>query len=1256
MSYRNHRVPECSQGMYDSIPMFSQTSDCGPSCPISLSPPGTTQSKATFTFSAGGREVKSEKPGHAFESGVNGQNEAGDLEADEDEDNRKRHSPRLRFIKVEPPEESELDVSRGGGQDIDRYSSQRLLASSSNDISADAYPSSSVDSRSLASGHSRDSQVGDFGMVGDTGNPVMDVSSSSKTRIEQILEQVQSLSNADKLLLYLMLPAGDSEDVDPIKAGQNPLGSRNEISITINWIQTHLEENPDISLPKHEIYQEYSEFCTRVRCKALSTADFGKVMKQVYPGVKPRRLGVRGHSRYCYSGLQKRHRLADPSLPNLTLPSSSPPSPLMSPVHFPSPRTREEEIQEPAIQVVQSWASEVLGRRFTSMIDLAGFIVEKRAIEAPRAAGKSQRMATCEPSGSCSVAASSTSDPQPSRKPSGGSGPSKSHGCGPRGPVPALVPGQLAQEKVDRRQHHGRQTSPPTLKLIPTSSESTAEKSGAGNSSQRKYKPIQPKPPSAAPAPFQQSFKRSYTPMNAGSAPKVARLESLQLEMAQSGASAGGGGGASTDRPSLLEKLLSSEPALSSQDDEELRIYFAQEAACQQQNDPSFSGATSNPLIGSTSDSTLRKLLESAPCASASSAQPPKSEATPLVSSSSTSSCLFTPIDAITEDSSSLDALPNQSMLMAQMAGNQNLDPAVISSNSIEDSPFISPSGTPMSRSRHNSGHTARSTPAAFLDNSGSSSAAGIFAFPTRQQHFQQQRVLLNNNNGKGIGGHIGKSRSCHNSGSFTKGTGFDLSPLPLTLHSTHSSYRRDSQMGSLTGDEMEGGSLSLPGQSGGVLSPFEDDVFHCSTDGDHLTSSSTAVATSTTNSTLAADPLIHREESFDGSIGEMSPVRLHALEQDPRRHRHYSALAAMQYSTLHQLHHRNILPLESDGSDGAHAFNGGPSEHLFLPGDSHSHRPQSVPVPVHTMMARSHPTTPSATSDVKQSFNFDYTAIQLSQASGVPQHSNSSILSPMKAAYGMLNNPQQQSSCSDDSGVETLSGGSMAGEANRDRNPSQQSDMSSISGELSLIPQSDPFMGGTCNFSQPNPQPHQPQPNNGGGGNLSRSYPNTPIPAAAEDKSVIHQYSTAVNSPIGAGHRVSHASHPHNLLINGHSDQLEPISRSYPTTPTSNMDTLFGSNSTNSGTFTESEQESVFRHQGANVTLSSLNSPPAIRLRFGSSGQAVSVQSVASARRNLAPLLDLPASGMDDLGSIDLPDCDTPFPFLMDGEGINGE
>lgn len=60
-----------------------------------------------------------------------------------------------------------------------------------------------------------------------------------------------------------------------------------------------------------------SAYCAREDVKPLSTADFGKVMKQIFPSIRPRRLGTRGNSRYCYAAMRKTTKLECPQLPNL---------------------------------------------------------------------------------------------------------------------------------------------------------------------------------------------------------------------------------------------------------------------------------------------------------------------------------------------------------------------------------------------------------------------------------------------------------------------------------------------------------------------------------------------------------------------------------------------------------------------------------------------------------------------------------------------------------------------------------------------------------------------------------------------------------------------------------------------------------------------------------------------------------------------------------------------------------------------------
>lgn len=87
-----------------------------------------------------------------------------------------------------------------------------------------------------------------------------EVSDESKSRVQEIFLQVEQLKIEEKLLLYLKLPSSlmnPSGTVDPLRQPLNPLGNRYEIHQTIMWIKTHLEEDPDVSLPKQEVYDEY---------------------------------------------------------------------------------------------------------------------------------------------------------------------------------------------------------------------------------------------------------------------------------------------------------------------------------------------------------------------------------------------------------------------------------------------------------------------------------------------------------------------------------------------------------------------------------------------------------------------------------------------------------------------------------------------------------------------------------------------------------------------------------------------------------------------------------------------------------------------------------------------------------------------------------------------------------------------------------------------------------------------------------------
>lgn len=83
-------------------------------------------------------------------------------------------------------------------------------------------------------------------------------SETSRQTILNILEQIKSLPPIERFLIYIKLNEQVSNSGDPLKQPLNPLGSRSEVCRTISWIKTHLEEDPEISLPKQQVYDEYT--------------------------------------------------------------------------------------------------------------------------------------------------------------------------------------------------------------------------------------------------------------------------------------------------------------------------------------------------------------------------------------------------------------------------------------------------------------------------------------------------------------------------------------------------------------------------------------------------------------------------------------------------------------------------------------------------------------------------------------------------------------------------------------------------------------------------------------------------------------------------------------------------------------------------------------------------------------------------------------------------------------------------------------
>ncbi|KAL9897191.1 uncharacterized protein ACN2A1_007286 isoform 1-T1 [Glossina fuscipes fuscipes] len=193
------------------------------------------------------------------------------------------------------------------------------------------------------------------------------VGDHAKQQITQILDRISALRPVEKLLLYLRLP-GETPETDPLRQPQNPLGTRSEINHTINWVRTHLEQDPQVSIPKQDVYNDYIVYCERLDIKPLSTADFGKVMKQVFPGIRPRRLGTRGHSRYCYAAMRKTSKLPAPHLPTFSTTTTT-----MS-NDADNASVDDTEDQDESWNIIKEWAENILNFKGNDLKDLANHI------------------------------------------------------------------------------------------------------------------------------------------------------------------------------------------------------------------------------------------------------------------------------------------------------------------------------------------------------------------------------------------------------------------------------------------------------------------------------------------------------------------------------------------------------------------------------------------------------------------------------------------------------------------------------------------------------------------------------------------------------------------------------------------------------------------------------------------------------------------------------------------------------------------
>ncbi|XP_066980347.1 DNA-binding protein RFX2-like isoform X11 [Macrobrachium rosenbergii] len=73
---------------------------------------------------------------------------------------------------------------------------------------------------------------------------------------------------------------------------------------TVQWLLDNYETADGVSLPRSTLYNHYLRHCADHKLDPVNAASFGKLIRSVFLGLRTRRLGTRGNSKYHYYGIR----------------------------------------------------------------------------------------------------------------------------------------------------------------------------------------------------------------------------------------------------------------------------------------------------------------------------------------------------------------------------------------------------------------------------------------------------------------------------------------------------------------------------------------------------------------------------------------------------------------------------------------------------------------------------------------------------------------------------------------------------------------------------------------------------------------------------------------------------------------------------------------------------------------------------------------------------------------------------------------
>ncbi|KAM9454188.1 MHC class II regulatory factor RFX1 isoform 1-T1 [Clarias gariepinus] len=86
--------------------------------------------------------------------------------------------------------------------------------------------------------------------------------------------------------------------------GQNYTHNIRASPATVQWLLENYEKAEGVSLPRCTLYYHYLLHCQEAKLEPVNAASFGKLIRSMFIGLRTRRLGTRGNSKYHYYGLR----------------------------------------------------------------------------------------------------------------------------------------------------------------------------------------------------------------------------------------------------------------------------------------------------------------------------------------------------------------------------------------------------------------------------------------------------------------------------------------------------------------------------------------------------------------------------------------------------------------------------------------------------------------------------------------------------------------------------------------------------------------------------------------------------------------------------------------------------------------------------------------------------------------------------------------------------------------------------------------